>query len=229
MKYLALLSLLLLTACANTQLHLVTKGYSNSEIEALKNSLSEQLVDEKIDVVRSSISIPSNFPNASLALNPSFNQPEVIANLDKWLVANGHKTSREFRFSEGNHYYSKAHLGLYIRKPGTEGQVDLPPYLRTQYCDVADGTLALNKDGEAILEYELIGDGSDIIDTLNGQWLFENNQLSVDFRTINQTFKLVKQEKETHLGPRPADVYKPMQQLAKKPILNCEFLIIYIN
>ncbi|WP_372770958.1 hypothetical protein [Pseudoalteromonas sp.] len=229
MKHLVLLSLFLLTACANTQLHLVTKGYSKSEVAALKTSLSEQLEGEKIDVVLSEIAIPKNFPNATLALNPNFNQPEIIARLDNWLVVNGHKTSQEFRFSEGNHYYSKSHLGLYLRKPGTERQVDLPPYLRTQYCDVADGTLALNKNGQAILEYELTGNGSDKIDVLNGQWLFVSNQLSVDFKYLNQTFTLVKEEKQTHLGPRPADVFRPTKQLAKKHILNCEFLIIYMN
>lgn len=229
MKYLTLLLCLLLTACANTQLHLVTKGYSKSEITALKSSLSEQLVKQKIDVVLSDIPLPAMFPDASLALNPTYNQPDVIALLDNWLLANGHKTSREFRFSEGNHYYSKAHLGLYLRKPGSKEQVDLPPYLRTQYCDVADGTLALNKDGQVVLEYELLGDGRDKIDTLKGQWFFADNHLTVDFKNLSQTFTLAKEEKQTHLGPRPADVYKPIKQLSKKHILNCEFLIIYIN
>ncbi|MFY8352225.1 hypothetical protein AAEU29_16915 [Pseudoalteromonas sp. SSM20] len=229
MKQLVLLSFLLLTACVNTQLHLVTKGYSKSEVATLKTSLSEHLENQKIDVVLSEIVIPANFPNATLALNPTYNQPEIIARLDNWLVANGHKTSQEFRFSEGNHYYSKAHLGLYLRKPGTERQVDLPPYLRTQYCDVADGTLALNKDGQAVLEYELIGDGGDKIDTLSGQWFFADNHLTVDFKNLRQTFKLAKEEKQTHLGPRPADVYNPTKQLAQKHILNCEFLIIYMN
>ena len=225
----ALFTVVAFMGCAQQKLHLVTQGYSANEIDGIKKGLSGYLSEQGIAIEDSAISIPEIFPEVTLALNPTFNNPHFIAELDNWLMQNGHQASTEFRFAEGNHYYNKNNFGLYLRKPGTQKQATIPPYLRTQYCDVADGTLAFNRDGKTILELEIIGDGSDRIDTYNGQWSFENNILIVDFNKFDQKFRLSQETKQTHLGERPADVFKPMSRMEGDHILNCEFLIIYMN
>ena len=221
--------LLLLSGCASTQLHLVTQGYTIEQVENIKNELSPLLVEYDLEIVISDILIPNHFPDASIALNPADEHRLLITKLDTWLEGAGHKVSQEFRFAEGNHYYNKGHLGFYLRKPGSEQQVQLPPYLRTQFCKLADGTLALNKNGKAILEYELNNDGSDDMTRETGKWSFIGDKLILNIADEQYTFKRVEETKETYIGPRPADVFKPIKQQEHPSIFNCEFLIIYMD
>lgn len=221
--------LCVLSGCQSTQLHVITDGYTQQEFEAIEASLKQALKDHDIDIIKSEVRMPTTFPNSSIALNPAANYQTIITQLDNWLVSNGHKQSQEFRFNQGNHYYSKDHLGLYLRKQGTQSNIDLPPYLRTQYCQIADGTLALNKHGVAVLEYEINNDHSDDLIRYQGTWSFHHNLLTVKINSLSQTFLLFKETKDTHLGPRQADVFKPQKQLTMPHIFNCEFLIIYME
>ncbi len=224
-KILVALSLLALAACQSPKIHLVTQGYSEGEREKLKNEFSQL----GMQVVYSDVTIPQTFPDSSVAINPKFNNLELIKDIDAILQSNGLQVSREFRFSDGNHVYTGENVGVYIRNPETANEYAPPPYLRTQFCKLADGTLALNKNNSAVLEFEFNNDDSDQIITHHGVWKFNANQLSVSFDHFGQTFTLVKEMRETSYGDRPADVFKPKQKKESAlGILNCDFMIIYI-
>jgi len=54
-------------------------------------------------------------------------------------------------------------------------------------------------------------------------------RVAFDDSRINQEFRLQRRQVETYLGMRPADVFTPNRAIEEMALLNCPYLIIYMN
>lgn len=218
--------LLLLCGCQSLTLHITAQGIEPEKLKKLKQSLSE-ISD---DVIVTELSIPPEFPNTVIAANPGYRGYENLAHIRDILWEHQFGDATELRFAQGNHFYLDGNIGVYLRNPSLQGVPNIPPYLRTQYCEFADATLMFNKDNSFELEYEDMDNIMGDLLTSKGVWQFNGKQITL-FTTQGiqlQHYVLSKQEKETQWGPKPADVYIPQSTSEITP-LNCEFLIIYVQ
>jgi len=105
----------------------------------------------------------------------------------------------------------------------------MPAYLRTQYCKFADATIMFKNNGRFVLEFEK-GKYEDGLAVVQGSYIFDGRRLSITTDNEQSQFFLLHQEmKQTHLGQRQADVFKPSTENKNLQPLNCEFLIIYME
>ncbi len=229
MRHLFLFSVfcVLLSGCTTT-LHLTTSGYSETQQAELAASLKSALKAHDVNVVHTRVLVPKQFDDASVALNPGFDGASLIQDLDLWLQRQGHKASTEYRFAEGNHFYRQGHVGLYLRNPDASSHYAMPEYLRTQYCKAADGTLAFMPNKQLVLEYEMNGDSDDTLLREEGTWQLNGTVLTLTLKRQDYAFTLTKEKRSTPYGMKPADVFKPRSDHSDKPVLGCDFLIIYI-
>ena len=225
MKYFLPLWLLLILGCQNPTVHVVQKGYSDTNIAKLISEI--ELLG--FNVKKSDINIPSDFSDSSIAMNPSFTDFTLLQKLNRVLTTLGYSSATEYRFAEGQHFYNKGNLGLYLREPSISPEPNVPPYLRTQFCKYADGTLQLSKQGVFKLEYENPVARDDLL-VFSGTWSFNANQLTLNSKEYdNQIFTMNKEKKSTHMGLKLADVFKPENKNHAFMPFNCEYLIIYME
>jgi hypothetical protein len=221
---LALASLLFLASCSKTHLHIVNQGYSNEQINVLTKRLSK--LDVK--VVQSNISIPKAFPTSTITTNPNFTDIELLKRIESIVFASGIDNPAHLTFAQGKHFYSINHLGLYLRNEKNIKPV-MPAYLRTQFCEFSDATIMFSSDGKFILEYENSA-YEDELAVANGRYTFDGINLQLAIKDeIAQSYVLKREMKNTHLGKRPADIYKPQRLFPDLKALNCEFLIIFMD
>lgn len=219
---------MLLSACSQTKIHLVTYGYSEQE----RQQIVKQFEQQELEIVLSDARVPHEFPLVSLAMNPSFYDYSIIAEIDKVLESLNMTREQEYRFAQGQHFYSKRNLGLYIKNPDVQAY-PMPPFLRTQYCQTIDATMEFQPNGEFVLEYEIKGsdEGGYLADLLyqKGHYLFDGVTLTLfseNFPKIQ--YRLEKEQRETYAGKKPADVFYPKGDIATWPLASCEMLIIYM-
>lgn len=223
MRYFLLLLVVLLSACSSKQVHIYNQGYSERQIDFLKTQIEAQ--GYKVQLPQ--VAIPREFPQTSLAMNPGFNDTSFYQFLNQLLLVQGYGQASEYRFAQGLHFYSKNEIGLYLKNPDYV-VVDMPPYLRTQYCKSSIGaTIQFTPQGKFHLEYEVAK--VEELQVESGQYLFDGKTLDLYSDTLGQiSYRLAKEERETPYGLRPADVFKPVKSNHALGSLNCEFLIIYI-
>ncbi|NQY62717.1 MAG: hypothetical protein HRT38_03155 [Alteromonadaceae bacterium] len=225
MKYLLPL-LLFFLGCQNPTLYVVQKGYSDKNISKLISEV--ELLG--FNVKKSNISIPNEFSDSSIAMNPGFSDFSLLHKLNGVLTTLGYSNATEYRFAEGQHFYNKRILGLYLRKPGVSLVSDVPPYLHTQFCKYAEGTLQLTEQGTFSLEYENPAAKDDDLLVVSGTWFFNSDKLTLNSKATNeQIFIKTKEKKSTYMGIKPADVFKPQVQNHPFMPFNCEYLIIYME
>lgn len=213
-----------LSACSNTYLHLISKGYSEEQVAKIISKL-EKL---PVKVVRSTVSIPATFPFAVVATNPNFTDLELLRDVESILLESGIKTPSHLTFAQGKHFYNANNLGLYLQN-NDNIQPEMPSYLRTQYCQFADATIMFGRTGEFVLEYEK-GKFDEGLALVNGRYSFDGKVAKLTTESgLFQAFILRKEMKVTQFGERPADVFKPTKNTIELPALNCQFLIIYMD
>ncbi|XOV79504.1 MAG: DUF5004 domain-containing protein [Aestuariibacter sp.] len=222
----ATMLLLIIGGCQSLTIHVTTQGIKAERLEILRQSLSE-VADE---VVITELTIPKKFPNTVIAVNPAYVDYARLASIQDRLWSHNFGVATELRFAQGNHFYLKSNIGIYLRHPALQRVPMIPPYLRTQYCEFADATLMFNKDYTFQLEYENTEDIMGDLLTSAGVWQFNGQQLFLlDAKGEQlQKFELSRQTKDTQWGPKPADVYIA-QHVSDFSPLNCEFLIIYVQ
>ena len=221
-----------LAGCSKTKLHLVNEGYSIQQVDKLTNELTHQ----GIEVTVSTLPIPSEFPNNSLAMNPGFSDLSFISVIQNILTEQGYSRAAELRFTQGKHFYNLGHVGLYLRNP-LDSTSKMPAYLRTQYCKSADSTIMFTSNGKFILEFD--GKTYDApLQEIRGNYIFDGNTLTLQpyFKEGSQQNKLAMQhfsfyreQRATPFGDKPADVFKPHHKSHSVKQLNCDFLIIYMD
>lgn len=232
MKVLLLKLLLaaLLSGCSHTKIHLVHQQLSKAKISSLVNAFEQ----ENINVVVSTAVVPSEFPDVSLAMNPGYSDFALIEKIKQTLAIHSLSVVQEFRFAQGQHFYNGNNIGVYLKDSSNRV---MPSYLRTQYCKYADATIQFSSNNTFTVEYEAnsldkvekMEDAEQQLSTILGHYDFDGKKLSLFLENgTTQRFTYAKEEKETHLGPRQADTFKPLQ-LHQQSVLNCEFLIIYMN
>ena len=222
--YLILVSLLFLMACSQTQLHIVNQGYSEERI----NSLISKLKKLDVSVVKSNVTIPNNFPNSTVATNPSFTDINLLNSIESLFLASGIESPSHLTFAQGKHFYNVNHLGVYLRNESNVVPT-MPPYLRTQYCEFTDATIMFSRDGRFVLEFEKATYDEELA-IVKGNYAFDSVSLQlITDHKISQSYSLKREMKQTQLGERPADVFKPDAINSALPALNCEFLIIYME
>ncbi|MCJ8321476.1 MAG: hypothetical protein MJK12_17710 [Colwellia sp.] len=215
----------LLTACS-TQVHLITEGYSTNKVNLLK----QQLIEKGYRVKVLNITIPVEFPNSVIAINPSYQNFSAINELSLLLESLAFSTAVERRFGQGHHFYTANNIGLYLRNPEVNSANSMPPYLRTQYCKKGDANLEFRKNGEFTLETESYVNDDYVLDTLPGKWWLANRVLTLTLDN-GTTAKFIKdqQQVETYQGMKPADVFLPSKENAELKQLSCKFIIIYMG
>lgn len=218
--------LLLLSGCQSFTIHITANGIPPEQLEKLKSELLT-VADE---VKETELNIPKEFPNTVIASNPGYFNYGKIAAIQDMLWNNELGVATELKFAQGLHFYNNGHIGLYLRHPDLQDIPLMPPYLRTQYCEFADATIQFYKTGKFELEYENPEDVTGVMLTQQGNWLYDGSRLSLTSENgvEVQSFILSQENKETQWGPRPADVFTPMQDTSFAP-LKCEFLIIYVQ
>jgi hypothetical protein len=222
--YFVLVSLLFLTGCSQTRLHIVNQGYSTEYISVLAEKLS------KLDVVivESRVSIPDTFSDSTVATNPYFINIELLESIEAILQLSDIDSPEYLTFAQGKHFYSRNHVGLYLRNKNNIKPI-MPAYLRTQYCEFADATIMFSNDGRFALEFERSAYEEKLV-VIKGNYSFDNKYLQlVTEHGVSQSYILNKEIKHTQLGERPADVFKPKSMHSGLELLNCEFLIIYME
>ncbi len=193
--------------------------------------VGQALADAKL-VVEENVEqgIPDKYGDASLGVNPGFKDRTLLDKLKSIIYGVGYLQIDEYRWAEGSHYYSPGHVGLYLRSRVHEGGYRMPPFLRTRKCQHGDATLQFLPDGRLVLEYEKDSDTLELA-RRSGQWKLIGSDLRVTFddSRINQEFRLQRRQVETYLGMRPADVFTPNRAIEGMALLNCPYLIIYMN
>ncbi len=225
-----------LSGCTKTKLHLVNQGYSDKQM----NELATALKNQGIDVTLSTISMPKEFPSSAIALNPNFRDSSFLDKIQTILIAQDFEQATELRFAQGNHFYGPNHVGLYLRNE-LNSNSKMPPYLRTQYCKNADSTMMFKANGEFILEYEA-KNYDDKLQQVHGKYSFNGRKLTLSLHSSSNssrneakehTFILHQETRPTPFGDKPADVFKPQNNITEKSHtlkqLTCDFLIIYMN
>ena len=225
---------LVLAGCSQTpHIHIISHGYSNEELAQLSRSLQE--LDVQV-TINETVMIPAEFEASSLAINPGFYQPHLISEIERLLIAQEFKRPDIYRFAQGKHFYNGHNIGLYLKNPTAINDYAIPRYIRTQYCNAADGVLQLAKNGDFIYEYELLTSSTENdIDSDNdfevveliGQWQFDQRFLTLHQQeAVIQRFLFSQGEKQTFFGPKAADIFTP-KITSSNQALNCELLIIY--
>ncbi|OUL55949.1 hypothetical protein B1199_19780 [Pseudoalteromonas ulvae] len=224
--------LLVLTACTQTpHIYVISQGYSSEELAPL---ISELNTLEAQVTVSDAVQIPSEFDETSLAVNPGFHQSQLLNKIENLLSDKGFKRADIYRFAQGKHFYNGNNIGLYVKNPVVVNDYVMPSYIRTQYCNTADGVLQLAKNGDFVYEYELLNSTKNnesesefSIIKLSGQWQFDQRYLTLEqHETIIQRYHFSQGEKPTFFGPKAADIFTPKLN-STNPALNCELLIIY--
>jgi hypothetical protein len=219
-----LISILFLSGCSQTYLHIVNQGYSEQKINALKVKLNKY----PIKVFDSSIPIPKAFPASTIATNPNFSDLKLLNSIESELLSLNTNNLTHLTFAQGKHFYSVNHIGLYLRNDDNIKPV-MPAYLRTQYCRYADATIMFKGDGRFAVEFEKDAYEDELV-IVNGAYTFDGTNLQmITDDNVTQSYIFSKEMKETQFGERPADVYKPKSTLSAIEALNCEFLIIYME
>jgi len=224
MRLLCVALLLIICGCSTKTIHLYNQGYSEDEISHLKDSL----VQQGYTVERPDVRVPNEFPNVVIALNPAFSDQDFYRYINQQLIDKGFGTATEFRFAQGQHFYSKNDVGIYLKNPNQLEQ-PMPPYLRTQYCKTSSGaTILFNDNNKFVLEYEN-NHYDEVLIKLNGEYSFDGTMLTLfPADMAKHAYRLHKEVRETPYGDRPADVFKPIANNSPLGEFNCEFLIIYI-
>lgn len=222
----ATMLLVMIGGCQSLTIHVTAQGIKAERLEILRQSLSE-VADE---VVITELTIPKEFPNTVIAVNPAYVDYARLASIQDMLWSQNYGVATELRFAQGNHFYLNSNIGIYLRHPALQRVPIIPPYLRTQYCDFADATLMFNKDNSFKLEYENTEDIMGDLLTSTGVWQFDGQRLLLFGAKGEQLqqYDLSRQMKETQWGPKPADIYVARDVSNLSP-LNCEFLIIYMQ
>lgn len=217
--------LVIIGGCQSLTIHISSQEIEPEKLAILKQSLSE--ISDKVKITE--LSIPKEFPNTVIAANPGYTNYGTLAAIKDLLWHLDFGEATELRFAQGNHFYLQNNLGIYLRNPTLQGVPTLPPFLRTQYCNITDATLMFKKDHSFELEYENPSNIMDLL-TFSGNWMFNDKSLTLHNSegTLLQQFLLSKQNKETQWGLRPADVYTPTIDADFSPF-NCEFMIIYVQ
>lgn len=214
----------LLSACSQTYVHVINQGFSDEKLV----SITKQLNNLDLVVIRENITIPSEFPAATIATHPNFSNLELFHQIESIVVDQGISKLQHLTFAQGRHFYNEQHIGLYLRNEDDKSHV-MPAYLRTQYCKFADATIMFKNNGRFVLEFEK-GKYEDGLAVVQGSYIFDGRRLSITTDNEQSQFFLLHQEmKQTHLGQRQADVFKPSTENKNLQPLNCEFLIIYME
>jgi hypothetical protein len=210
--------------CSQTRLHIINQGYSTKYIHALTEKLSKL----DIIIVESSVPMPNTFSDSTITTNPYFMNIELLESIEAILQLSDVDSPEYLTFAQGKHFYSRNHIGLYLRDKNNIKPM-MPAYLRTQYCELAEATIMFSNDGSFALEFEKSA-YEDKLAVVKGIYSFDNKQLQlVTGHGVSQTYTLSKEMKQTQLGERPADVFKPEHTVSDLGALNCEFLIIYME
>lgn len=226
MKYILSLLVLFLLGCQNPTIYVVQEGYSDEKITKLVSNIASL----GFDVKKSDISIPDNFYDSSIAMHPDFRDFVLLKELHDVLSTLGYSSAREYRFAQGQHFYNKSNLGLYLRNSSVASKPKIPPYLRTQFCKYAEGTLQFTNKGIYNLEYDNQADRDGDLLVSTGTWFFHANKLTLISKEYGeQVFTRYNENKETYLGMKPADVYKPKNNDHAFLPFNCSYLIIYMQ
>lgn len=213
-----------ISGCTSTYVHIINQGYSEKEVQAI----SQKLAALNIEVHRSDIAIPKHFPPTVITTNPSFSHLTLLHDIENVLADFNINRTEHYQLAQGRHFYNIGHIGLYLRNDNNKTP-SMPPYLRTQLCKNADATLMFEQSGQYTLEYENLATNDEKIISLQGSYRYDGKQLSMEYEGQPiQRFAFEQQKKMTHIGERPADVYMPLVS-STLSVLNCEFLIIYMN
>lgn len=224
-----LLVLILIVGCSSTKVHLINQGYPTERI----NSLLVAFEQQNIDAVISKATVPNEFSDVALALNPNNTDYASIEKIKRILAQQQLSVVEEFRFAQGRHFYSGKNIGVYLKDPSI---TVMPSYLRTQYCSTADATFQFLIEGQFVIEYEVkdinmpVTENEAPLRKLHGDYFFDGQQLKLKVENhIVQKYSFSKQLKDTYLGSRTADVFTPLLKNKDLGVLNCELLIIYMD
>lgn len=221
---LLLVSLLILSACQQRQAILITQGVEPVKVKAIETAL----IQSGWQVSQSTIAIPAEFPNATIATNPAYRDTQAITEIENILKGQGFAEPTEYKFAEGKHFFSMNNIGIYLRNSEQALQPLPPSFIRTDQCAAGDATLNLEPQGQAVLEYEKPTNDNFELEQHTGTWAFDGVQLKIQLNHAQQAFQLTHEQRETWRGPSPADIYTPTQNSDFK-VLNCTFLLIYLE
>ncbi|XQW83714.1 hypothetical protein ACOYR1_11230 [Thalassotalea piscium] len=229
--FISVLLLTILCACSSTKVKLISQGYSTDVIENLVSTLRQAGIETDI----STVAIPKTFSDVTLAMNPSYRDLNQLDEIKVILAQQGFSVPQEFRFAQGKHFYTGNNIGLYLKN--TNSVTHQPPsYLRTQYCPSADGTIQFLSDRKFVVEYENQGEdhlqrtGDESFHYIHGDYTFDGKELTLVLTDhSSHHYSFLQQNENTHLGPRPADILIPLDEHEKFSVLNCRFLIIYMD
>lgn len=223
-KFVVLVLFCLLTACSQTYIHITNQGFSKEKISAIER----QLLALNVKVKHTDIAVPEEFSTTTVTTHPSYRQLSLLQAIESILLAENLSKPQHLTFAQGRHFYNENHIGLYLRNENNTKAV-MPPYLRTQYCAFSDATIMFKKNGRFILEYEK-GAYEEELALVNGNYIFNGKQLKIKTDDdISQSYWLSRELKQTHMGQRNADVFKPKADTLELAPLNCEFLIIFMD
>ena len=223
-KSLLLVSLLILSACQQRQAILITQGIEPVKVKAIETAL----IQSGWQVSKSTIAIPTEFPNTAIATNPAYRDSQAITEIEDLLKGQGFAEPTEYKFAEGKHFFSMNNIGIYLRNSEQALQPLPPDFIRTDHCTAGDATLNLSPQGQAVLEYERPINDNFELEQHTGTWQFDGAQLSVTLNRAQQVFKLTHEQRPIWRGLSPADIYTPIQDSNFK-VLNCTFLLIYLE
>lgn len=227
MKFLKLSMLFmvgLLSSCSQTYIHIVNQGYPENKV----TTITQRLIELDVNVQRSDIVIPAEFPSTVIATHPNFSQIELFNAIESILKSENLSKPQHLAFAQGRHFYNERHIGIYLRNEESQKAI-MPAYLRTQYCSFADATIMFKNNGRFLLEFEK-GKYDEGLEVVNGDYIFDGQRLSVTTDSeVSQVYLFHQEMKPTHLGLRSADVFKPVNEDNNLKPLNCEFLIIYMD
>lgn len=224
-RYIILLSFLVLNGCA-TNIHLTTHGYTNAKVV----EITQLLKGHGFKVIKTDIAIPKSYPNNVIAMNPAHQKTTDIPLLQSLLAKSNIEPASEFRFGESRHYYSKGHLGLYLRHPDINPNAVMPPYLQSIGCPTGYATLAFQPNQLLLLETEVRQNGKLELHTEKGHWSFDGNLLIITLDSKQQA-KFIQSNitRSTQFGEKPGLLYSPILNNHQNDALKCHFEIIFVN
>ena len=219
-----MICIIYLSGCSQTRVHVVTYGFDAQQ----RQNILKQFELKGLDAKLSDATVPLEFPAVSLAMNPNYHDYKTIALIDEILHTLNLTREQEYRFAQGQHFYSEDNLGLYLKNPQYKSE-PMPAFLRTQYCKTVDATVQFQSDGQFVIEYERKNDESDELQYQHGQYQFNGSVLELLPNNLPKIhYQLNKEQRETYAGLKDADVFYPKSSLNHWPLAECELLIIYM-
>jgi len=148
MKFILIVSLCFtLLACSTTTVHLYSRYLSKDEISAVKSKLTD--LGFKVEI--NTLAFPDEVKQSSLIYSPFIENEQRLSTVVDSVSALGWQLSNTQMLKEGNHWYTKNNVGLFLVPEGARARdniaiSDLVNEYKTRNCTTS-AAIRLNNNG----------------------------------------------------------------------------------